>query len=77
LTIKFSEGKLEGDGRTLTVKHVRTLSRSSIGKCPHLIMVPGHYRADESCRCDDPSHTEMSEWGYAWNGKLWNGEGTH
>jgi hypothetical protein len=37
-------------------------------------MVPEHYRDDNSCRCDDESHTEMAEWGYKWNGEQWEGE---
>ena len=69
--VEFSEGKLEADGRTLTVKHVRTIQQSSIGKCPHFIMMPEHYREDGSCRCDDPDHTDMDDWGYVWDGKLW------
>ena len=70
--VEFSEGKLEDDGRTLSVKHIRTIQQSSIGKCAHFIMMPEHYREDESCRCDDASHTEMAEWGYVWDGNLWH-----
>ena len=68
--VEFSEGKLEGD--VLSVRHVRTIRQSSISNCPHFIFDPGHYREDETCRCDDPSHTDMAEWGYAWDGNIWN-----
>jgi hypothetical protein len=34
-------------------------------------MMPEHYREDGSCRCDDPDHTDMDDWGYVWDGKLW------
>lgn len=36
-------------------------------RCPHAIFVGEHYRANGSCRCDDPSATVMAEWGYVWN----------
>ena len=69
--VDFLEGKLREDG-TLLVKHTKSIEESSMRKCPHVIMVHEHYRNDESCRCDDPDHKEMSEWGYVWDGKLWN-----
>ena len=68
--VEFSEGKLE-DG-VFSVRHVKTIQQSSIGNCPHFIFDPGHYRDNETCRCDDPSHLEMAEWGYAWDGNSWN-----
>jgi hypothetical protein len=37
----------------------------------HKIMVPEHYRPDESCRCDDPDHRAMASWGYRWDGHRW------
>ena len=55
----------------LKVRHIRTLNQSSMLKCPHFIMMPEHYRADESCRCNDPDHADMAEWGYTWNGSQW------
>lgn len=57
-------GRLNPDG---TVTHIKTIKQSSMMKCPFFIMVPEHYRDDESCRCDDPTHREMSEWGYRWD----------
>ena len=68
--VEFSRGELV-DGR-LRVVPVRTIKQSSIGNCPHFIFDPEHYRVDESCRCDDPNHTDMAEWGYVWDGKLWS-----
>ena len=68
--VEFSEGKLE-DG-VFSVRHVKTIQQSSIGNCPHFIFDPGHYRDNETCRCDDPSHLEMAEWGYEWDGNSWN-----
>jgi hypothetical protein len=61
-------GTLHPDG---TVTNARTIQQSSIGRCPHFIMVAEHYREDESCRCDDPEHAEMADWGYRWDGKMW------
>jgi len=58
-------------GDVLSVRHVRTIQQSSIGNCSHFIFDPEHYRADESCRCNDPDHTDMADWGYVWDGKLW------
>ena len=64
-------GQLQTDG---SVTNVRTIEQSSILACPFFILAPEHYRADESCRCDDPEHAEMTEWGYIWNAnaKRWN-----
>lgn len=52
-------------------EHTRTLSKATILECPHLILVPEHYREDGTCRCTDPTHTEMAEWGYAWSNGHW------
>jgi len=68
--VEFSRGELV-DGR-LRVVPVRTIKQSSIVNCPHFIYDLEHYREDESCRCDDPNHTDMAEWGYVWDGKLWS-----
>jgi hypothetical protein len=42
-------------------------------RCPHRILVPGHYRADGICKCNDPGALEMRSWGYKWSRKkgLW------
>lgn len=64
-------GKLNPDG---SLSETRNIPQSKMMECPHFIMVPEHYREDNSCRCDDPDHTEMKEWGYRWNGHLWGGE---
>lgn len=61
-------GELNPDG---TYTHTRTINQSSMAMCPHFIMVPEHYREDETCRCDDPNHKEMAKWGYTWNGSVW------
>ena len=65
--VEFSKGEINKDG-SLSVTKVRTLRQSSMMKCLHFIMVPEHYRDDESCRCNDEGHTEMAEWGYVWDG---------
>ena len=70
---EFSEGTINKDG-SLSIVKVRTLKQSSMLKCPHVIMMPGHYRDDESCRCDDENHTDMAEWGYFWDGNVWTSE---
>lgn len=56
-------GDLHPDG---SFTNARTIKQSDLAACPHLILVPEHYRADGSCRCDDPTHAEMKEWGYTW-----------
>lgn len=61
-------GTLHPDG---TITDARTIQQSSLAACPHFILVPSHYRADETCRCDDPGATEMAEWGYEWDGASW------
>lgn len=57
-------GTLHPDG---TMTNPRIVRHSDVGKCPFLILVPEHYRDDGSCRCDDPDHREMAEWGYSWD----------
>ena len=56
-------GNLNPDG---SLSNVRNIEQSAIMKCPHLILVAEHYRADGSCRCDDP-RARMAEWGYVWD----------
>jgi hypothetical protein len=50
------------------LKHgkIRMLRQSDMLKCPFCIMVPGHYRQDGTCKCNDPEHRKMmiAEWGY-------------
>lgn len=59
--IKF--GTLHSD-ETLT--DVRYLKQSDVGRCPHFILLPEHYREDGSCKCDDLYEREkmIKEWGY-------------
>ena len=52
-------------------QEARRIAQSAIGRCRHFIMVPEHYREDQSCRCDDPTHTEMAAWGYEWGNGAW------
>ncbi len=46
-------------------------SMAQVSKCPYHIFIPEHYRPDGRCRCDDPMHQEMREWGYEWAGEKW------
>jgi hypothetical protein len=62
--IRFSEMDKNGKER-----NVRVIKRSTIMKCPHVILVADHYRADGTCRCNDPHAPMMKEWGYTWNGE--------
>lgn len=57
-------GRLDPDG---TYTHLRTISQADLMACPHFILTPEHYREDGRCRCDDPAHSVMVEWGYTWN----------
>lgn len=66
---RFSKAKIE-DGR-LVETDVRIIKQSDITRCPHVIMVPEHYRADGTCRCNDREHKEMREWGYRWRNGQW------
>ena len=50
---------------------IHYMHQSSMLKCPYAIMVMEHYRLDETCRCNDPTHIEMKDWGYVWNGIRW------
>jgi hypothetical protein len=36
-----------------TETNVRSISRGTILACPRVILLPDHYRADGSCRCDE------------------------
>jgi hypothetical protein len=64
---KITFGTLTPAGLT----NVRMIKQSDIGKCPHFIMLPQHYRDDGSCKCNDPNETVMKEWGYKWRNGQW------
>lgn len=49
----------------------RTIPQEALKMCEHMILAPEHYREDNTCRCDDPTHTEMRDWGYVWTGVAW------
>lgn len=51
---------------------VRVIRQADILRCPHAIMMFDHYREDGTCRCDDPEHREMREWGYRWTDGRWS-----
>ena len=55
--------KIHEDG---SVTDGRSIKPSAIKACPYVIMVAEHYRADGSCKCDDPQEQAMMirEWGY-------------
>lgn len=53
---------------------IRDIPQSAMMRCPHFIMATEHYRADNSCRCDDPTHTQMGEMGYTWDGASWTAD---
>ena len=68
---RFSKLELDKDGKLIET-NARIIPQSAIQACPHYIMVAEHYRADNSCRCDDPWHYhEMQAWGYTWDGSAW------
>ena len=64
--VKFAT--LNPDG---SLTNEREISQSQIMQCEHFILVPEHYREDGSCRCNDPDHVEMADWGYTWDGERW------
>ena len=45
----------------------KSLSIAAVHGCKFLILDPEHYRDNKTCRCDDPDHEVMSDWGYAWD----------
>lgn len=47
---------------------VQIITSEQLDSCDYTIFNPLHYRED-GCRCDDPDHTEMAEWGYVWSDK--------
>lgn len=67
---KFSTLSLDKDGK-LVETNIREIPQAAMRKCDHFIIVADHYRADTTCRCDDPEHTEMGEWGYCWRDGRW------
>ncbi len=50
---KITFGTLSPDG---SLTDIRLIKQSDVGRCPHVILVPEHYREDGSCKCDDPNH---------------------
>jgi hypothetical protein len=60
-----------GDLRSAMDRHLRpavvTMKQSDLLKCKFAIILPDHYRADGSCKCDDASHraTMIAMWGYS------------
>lgn len=63
--------KLELKGGELVETEVRQIKQSDMLRCPHCIMVADHYRADGTCKCNDPNETVMKEWGYEWKDGAW------
>lgn len=61
---KILFGTLGPDG---VLRNERHILQSNIMACPHVIMVPEHYREDGTCKCDDPNEQAMMirEWGYS------------
>lgn len=57
-------------GSDLKTSEVRVMRQSDFLRCPHTIMLPEHYRADGTCKCDDENEN-MAAWGYTWNGSRW------
>lgn len=57
------------DQGVIQVKEETSLSTTAINNCRYHIMDPIHYckKHPENCRCKDPNHKEMLEWGYLWN----------
>ena len=67
-TCSHGEWDVDSDiGGSYAVK----MQQSMIGQCPHYIFSPSHYRADGTCKCDDPNDADMRDWGYAWDGERW------
>jgi hypothetical protein len=69
---RFSTVTPDGRGG-LVESNVRVLNQSDMVRCPHVIMMPDHYREDGTCKCNDPNEKVMREWGYRWDkkAKVW------
>lgn len=69
------------EGEVKRAKSMAALNKASIAhtkysdvmQCPHRIMYRGHYNPDGSCRCFDPFHKFMIDWGFEWdkNRQVW------
>lgn len=53
----------EGTGKTA---HVASIAQEVMLQCPHLIVEASHYRANGTCKCDEPAEQRrmIREWGY-------------
>lgn len=52
-----------------------SVPQGMFGNCKHFIFDPTHYRADKSCRCDDPTEwPRLKAWGYK-KGRDYAGQG--
>ena len=67
---QFSKLSLDKDGKPVETD-IREISQAAMRACPHFIMVAEHYRDDQSCRCNDPTHKLMKTWGYEWYNGAW------
>ena len=56
-----------GAAEELRTSTVRVIRQSDLLACPHVILMPDHYRLNGSCRCDDVTHSDMAEGGYVWH----------
>jgi hypothetical protein len=56
-------GTLNPDG---SLTNTREIPQSRLMECPFFILSADHYRADGSCKCDDPDERKkmISEWEY-------------
>lgn len=64
--VRFSKLTLDERGNAVE-SEVRDIKHEHIMACPHYIIVAEHYRDSGACKCNDPNHTVMSEWGYVWS----------
>jgi hypothetical protein len=53
-------------GGELKETAVRVMPQSAFLACPFCILTPSHYRADNTCKCDDAEERKMmiAKWGY-------------
>ncbi len=54
------------DGGKAELTNVVMIKHSDLKRCPFTILVASHYRADGSCKCDDPEERKMMirDWEY-------------
>lgn len=54
-------------GHALKTAKITMMRQADLLRCPFAILIPDHYRADGTCKCNDPEEQKMmiKDWGYS------------